>query len=212
MRKAVAALAASAVSASSPARASEGPSAPAETLVRLWLEAPLSGITLGFGESPATANSVHFGALALGVELSNLFTVEVGAGALVSFVGGEKSFAMDADAWLRGGVAPVLHRFNSGGEGWVLQLSSTVGYRHMGRSKVVYEDYGLDTETVDGAAFDVGPVMTNASARGSGFAVRLLIGAIVPFARSHSHRGYVDFPLSRLDVAIPVGLDLGWAF
>lgn len=82
----------------------------------------------------------------------------------------------------------------------------------MARSKIVYEDHGVDTETVSGLGFDVGPMMTHASARGTGFTMRLLSGVVVPVTRTHSNSGIFDYPPSRLTVAIPVGFDVGWAF
>ena len=83
------------------------PAASPTTHVRLWLEPPIGGFTYGFGDSSKTT-SLHFGAVAVAVEFSDLFTLEAGAGVLLSGVGGEPGIASDSDEWVRGGIVPVV--------------------------------------------------------------------------------------------------------
>ena len=42
--------------------------------------------------------------------------------------------------------------------------------------------------------------------------MRLLTGLVVPVTHTHSSGGVLDYPVSKLTVAIPVGLDIGWVF
>jgi hypothetical protein len=177
------------------------------TVVRLWVQPPFAGYTLSLGESPTSSGQVHFGAISLGLELSEFVAVEAGGGVLLSPVGGEPGVSFDADAWGRVGLVPVVYRARPE-KGWVLQFASMLGYRYMQRSKIVQEDYLVDTEHVHALALDVGPMATYRSAGGVGFAVRLLSGAILPIARTHST---LD-SRARLHVAVPVGLDVGVAF
>jgi hypothetical protein len=94
-------------------------------------------------------------------------------------------------------IVPVLYRSNPGGDGWVLQLASTLGYRRVARSKI----YGLDTETVSGLGLDVGPVMTHASARNRiHHAAALRCGrARHPLALEERHPGLSALPAHRRD-------------
>jgi hypothetical protein len=83
----------------------------------------------------------------------------------------------------------------------------------MERGKIVYEDYGVDVEHIHALAVDVGPVATHWSDGGLNFAFRIVSGVIVPAARTHSRQGgYLDYPLSHLHFAIPIGFDIGLAF
>lgn len=182
------------------------------SVFRVWLEPPLGGVTLGYGESPSSTTQVHLAALSFALELPSRISFEAGGGGLVSSVGGEPGISVGADAWAKVGVARIVG-WRAPGSGWDLQLASSAGYRYMERGKIVFEDYGVDVEGIHALGIDAGPVLTHWSEGGPSFAFRIVTGVILPFTRTHSRANtYLDYPLSELHFAIPIEFDVGLAF
>jgi hypothetical protein len=198
------------VGASSPARA-QGETPADGPIFRLWLQPPLAGYTLAADESGATG-VVNLAALSLGLELPSRLAFEIGAGAVVSSVGGEKGLSIGADAWVKAGWAPVIYSSRAARRGWDLQLASSLGYRYLERGKIVYEDYGVDVERVHAIAVEAGPMATHWSDGGLNLAVRIVAGVIVPAARTHSWGGVLNYPPSHLRFAVPLAMNVGFAF
>jgi hypothetical protein len=161
--------------------------------------------------APVPGGEVNLFGASLAVELTNHATVEAGGAAVGSAPGGEVGLYVGAHAWARFGWAPVLYRSVSE-RGWEFQLAPSIGYRYLEWGKIVYEDYGVDTERVHALALEVGPVATHVSDGGPNFSIRLLSGVVLPIARSHTRANSADYPLGKLQYAIPVGLELGLAF
>jgi hypothetical protein len=175
---------------------------------------PLMSMNIAFTDAQ-TRMEPHFGALSAALDFSELVTIEAGVGSLVSVNEGESPIDFNLELRARAGVIPVLFRSRPRGEGgWVLQLTSMVGYRYLVRSNIVFEDYGKGYEHIHGVALDAGPEMTFWSAPRFGFAMRLLVGGILPLAREISS-DFPNYPYhtdDELRAAVHLGFEVGVAF